>query len=217
MSMAEHSPEKIVGRLAHAHEHDVGKVGASRHREEFWLIMAPASRLPWKPPCPVMQNLQPMRQPAWLETHRVARSRSGMKTASTSRPPYAFKEVFGGSVGALRPQLWGLRAPRCIPSTVCGEPPWEVGHSLDGIDALLIEPCSHLSGGKAPQSLLRQQPAAVPRESAQAVSSSVEILGHSLHGAVCGHSTVQYRVHTVEYWHCHVEVRWFMSWIHLVP
>ena len=71
-----------------------------RGTEIIWLIMAPASRLPLKPPCPVMQNLQPMRQPAWLETHRVARSRSGMKTASTSRPAYAFKEVFGGSVGA---------------------------------------------------------------------------------------------------------------------
>lgn len=55
--------------------------------DSTWLIMPVVVRLPWNPWRPVIQNWQFMRQPAWELTQRVARSASGMNTASMSRPP----------------------------------------------------------------------------------------------------------------------------------
>ncbi len=60
-----------------------------------------------------MQNVQPMRQPACDDTHSVARSLSGMKTASTSRPPAPSKRYFtvpsllrASALGAVSPTVY---------------------------------------------------------------------------------------------------------------
>ncbi len=39
------------------------------------------------PACPVAQNPQPIAQPAWLDTHTVARSGYSIRTVSMRAPP----------------------------------------------------------------------------------------------------------------------------------
>ena len=59
-----------------------------------WERMSATVRLPWNPCRPVMQNLQPIRQPACEETQRVFLSSSGIITASTALPSPTGKRYF---------------------------------------------------------------------------------------------------------------------------
>ncbi len=129
---------------------------------------------------------------------------------------YAFKEVFGGSVGAYGLSFGGFAPHGVFRRQFAASLLGEVGHSLDGIDALLIEPCSHLSGGKAPQAyfgsnlpqFLESQPKQFLHQSKfWAIAFMARYAG-----------TPRY---SIEYTPSSIGIAtlkcWFMSWIHLVP
>ena len=101
-----------------------------------------------------MQKRQPMRQPACDETQSVARSLSGMYTASTSRRT-SCKEILDSAVGASglgERLLTPYRIPffhKCSAGTL-----GQVGHRVDVAYTLLIQPYSHLPGRKRAQTYL---------------------------------------------------------------
>ena len=70
----------VVGeRLAHPHEHDVrhppARVAApAASARTTCSTISPVVRWRSKPAWPVAQNPHPIAQPAWLDTHTVARS-----------------------------------------------------------------------------------------------------------------------------------------------
>ena len=70
----------VVGqRLAHAHEHDVATAGGRRRgparaARTTCSTISPVVRWRSKPAWPVAQNPHAIAQPAWLDTHTVARS-----------------------------------------------------------------------------------------------------------------------------------------------
>ena len=78
----------------------------------IWLMISAGVRLPWNPCRPVMQKVQPMRQPFCDEMHRVARSPSGIYTLSTAFPSLVAKRYFTvpsmlrcSCIGAYRPTV----------------------------------------------------------------------------------------------------------------
>ena len=79
--------------------------------DKIWFTICAAERLPWNPCRPVMQKVQPMRHPACELTHNVARSRSGMYTASMSRPP-APRNRYLAVPSVLRLHALGVSLPQ---------------------------------------------------------------------------------------------------------
>src|SRR5687767_679874 len=67
---------------------------SARLASQSWPMISAAVRLRLKPCLPVEQNPQSSVQPAWLETHRVPRPSSGMKTASTAFAPSTLSSHF---------------------------------------------------------------------------------------------------------------------------
>ena len=117
--------------------------------EKSWLRMSPADSEPWKPCCPVTQKRQPILQPTWHEMQRVARSSSGMKTVSTWAWPSNTEQVFLGAVagdlavdGEVAADVGHLGQAGAL-----GE--GEVGHGVDVVDALLVQPVAELLGREA--------------------------------------------------------------------
>ena len=123
-----------------------------------WPTISAGSRLRTSRIVPVWQKRQLSVQPTWLDTHKVPRSASGMKTISKSWPSWVLQQPFAGAVGRhLRLDHLGPRDDEAL-----GEPGalrlGDVAHRVEIADAAIVDPVPDLLGAQLRLPAARARP-----------------------------------------------------------
>ena len=110
--------------------------------------ISPVVRWRVKPACPVAQNPQPIAQPAWLETHTVARSGYSISTVSMRAPPSSSQRNLTVSPASLTDSVTGTSDAGKASATRARSAFGQVRHLL-GRREVRVEPGPHLVGAVA--------------------------------------------------------------------